>query len=320
LTEPPPADFEPPWAQVRDLVARAVDEDLPGGDPTGAAVGERWFEARLVAREAGTVCGLVCVQLVLDDVSRRLGSGAALAELACSDGDRVEAGTTLARVHGPARTVLAAERTLLNIVGHLSGVASATAAMVAAVAGTAAVVRDTRKTLPGLRALQKYAVRCGGGANHRMSLSDAVLVKDNHVAALGGTTAALAAARRTAAAASTPLGVEVEVDDLAELDEALAAGAELVLVDNMGLADIAEAVRRAELYGAKVEASGGVRLENVAAIAACGVHFVAVGALTHSAPALDVGLDSRPVDPKIRVLPVEELVRVRTGERGPGAL
>jgi nicotinate-nucleotide pyrophosphorylase (carboxylating) len=195
----------------------------------------------------------------------------------------------LGTLEGPADTLLAAERTVLNIVTHLSGVATATAAMVAAVAGTGAVVRDTRKTLPGLRAVEKYAVRCGGGSNHRMSLSDAVLVKDNHIAALGGVGPAVEAARRTTSGKG--LAIEVEVDDLGELDEALAAGADLVLVDNMSLADTAEAVRRADRRGAKVEASGGIRLATIGAVAACGVHYIAVGAVTHSAPALDIGLD-----------------------------
>jgi nicotinate-nucleotide pyrophosphorylase (carboxylating) len=243
----------------------------------------------VVARQAGTVAGLVASQLALDEVSRHLGTGPAQALLRTGDGDSAGAGAVLGVLEGPADTLLATERTLLNIVTHLSGVATATAAMVAAVAGTAAVVRDTRKTLPGLRAVEKYAVRCGGGSNHRMSLSDAVLVKDNHVAALGGIGPAVAAARRVAQ--ERGLAVEVEVDDLDELDQALAAGADLVLVDNMSLADTAEAVRRADRRGAQVEASGSVRLATIAAVAACGVHYIAVGAITHSAPALDVALD-----------------------------
>jgi nicotinate-nucleotide pyrophosphorylase (carboxylating) len=281
--------FAPPWEDLSLVVSRAVAEDVPGGDPTGQAVGPRPARANVVARQAGALCGLVATQLVLDEIAAHLGTGPARAVLDAHDGDRVEAGLVLGVLEGPADTLLAAERTVLNIVTHLSGVATATAAMVAAVAGTGTVVRDTRKTLPGLRALEKYGVRCGGGANHRMSLSDAVLVKDNHVAALGGVGPAVDAARR--AARSAGLAVEVEVDDLAELDEALAAGADLVLVDNMSLADTAEAVRRANHRGAKVEASGGIQLVNVRAVAECGVHYIAVGAITHSAPALDVGLD-----------------------------
>jgi nicotinate-nucleotide pyrophosphorylase (carboxylating) len=271
-------------------VARAVAEDLPDGDPTGAAVGGRPARASIVPRRAGVVSGLVTAQLVLDEVSRRLGTGEAKAQLDVADGAHVEAGTVLGRWDGPADTLLAGERTLLNIVTHLSGIATMTAAMVGEVAGTVAVVRDTRKTLPGLRAAEKYAVRCGGGQNHRMDLTSALLVKDNHIAALGGVKPAIEAVR--AAAAGRPgLTLEVEVDDLGQLDEALAAGADLVLVDNMSLADTEEAVRRAEKHGARVEASGRLHLGNVKAVAGTGVHYLAVGALTHSSPALDIGLD-----------------------------
>jgi nicotinate-nucleotide pyrophosphorylase (carboxylating) len=289
----------PPWEELREIVARAVAEDLPDGDPTGAAVGPRGASASIVARQPGIIAGLFAAQLVLDEVSNRLGTGRATAQLAVDDGERVGVGTALGELNGPARTLLAAERTVLNIVTHLSGIATMTAAFVEAVAGTAAVVRDTRKTLPGLRAAEKYAVRCGGGANHRMSLSDALLVKDNHIAALGGVKAAVEAARRQAQANAKvrgrrePLPLEVEVDTLEELDEALAAGAGLVLVDNMSLADTAEAVRRANELGAEIEASGGLTLANIRAVAECGVHYLAVGALTHSAPALDVALDWR---------------------------
>ncbi len=285
-------------AAWQEVVSRAVAEDMPGGDPTGAAVGSRPARASLVARDAGTVCGLAGAQEVLDQVASRLGTGRARAGLSCADGDRVLPGQVLAVLSGPADTLLAAERTLLNLVTHLSGVATATAALVAEVEGTGATVRDTRKTLPGLRALEKYAVRCGGGRNHRMSLSDAVLVKDNHVAALGGVRPAVAAARSLAATwPDGPLSVEVEVDDLAELDEALGAGADLVLVDNMPLAQVAEAVRRARAAGARVEASGGIRPGRAAEVAATGVDFIAVGAITHSAPALDIGLDWELVQP-----------------------
>jgi nicotinate-nucleotide pyrophosphorylase (carboxylating) len=277
------------------MVTGAVAEDLPRGDPTGAAVGPRPAEAALVARQAGTVAGLVAVQLVLDEVSGRLRTGPGHATLFVPDGARVGASDVLGVLAGPADTLLAAERTVLNVVSHLSGVATVTAAAVDAVAGTGAVIRDTRKTLPGLRAVEKYAVRCGGGANHRMSLSDALLVKDNHIAALGSVRDALEAARRRAgpAGAGPVLPLEVEVDDLAQLDEALAAGAELLLVDNLSLEDTVEAVGRANRYGAELEASGGLRLDNIRAVAASGVKYLAIGALTHSAPALDVGLDWR---------------------------
>jgi nicotinate-nucleotide pyrophosphorylase (carboxylating) len=272
------------------MVARAVAEDLPDGDPTGAAVGPRPGRAPIVARQPGTMSGLVIAQLVLDEVSKRLGTGTAKANIDVADGARVEAGEVLGTLVGPTDTLLGAERTLLNILTHLSGIASMTAAMVKEVAGTGAVVRDTRKTLPGLRAVEKYAVRCGGGQNHRMDLSSALLVKDNHIAALGGVRAAVEAAR-TEAAARPGLTLEVEVDDLKELDEALAAGAELVLVDNMSLEDTAEAVRRAVKHGAQVEASGRLRPGDLKAVAGTGAHYLAIGALTHSAPALDIGLD-----------------------------
>jgi nicotinate-nucleotide pyrophosphorylase (carboxylating) len=283
-------ELAPPWDELAQVVATAVAEDLPLGDPTGAAVGPVAAEASLVARQAGTIAGLVAVQIVLDEVSRRLGTGPAQATLFAHDGARVGASEALGTLAGPADTLLAAERTVLNVVTHMSGVATLTAAAVDAVAGTGAVIRDTRKTLPGLRAVEKYAVRCGGGSNHRMSLSDAILVKDNHIAALGGVRGALEAARRQSRRASADgasvLPVEV-VDDLAQLDEALEAGADLVLVDNLSLEDTVEAVRRARRYGADVEASGGLGLGTIRAVAACGVRYLAIGALTHSAPALD---------------------------------
>lgn len=283
------APLGPSAADLAAVVARAVAEDMPAGDPTGALVGGRPAHALLVSRQAGTVAGLVAAQLVLDEVSRVLATGAGVARLKVSDGQRAKAGDPLGELEGPADTLLGAERTILNIATHLSGIATMTGAAVDAVAGTGAVVRDTRKTHAGLRALEKYAVRCGGGSNHRMSLSDAVLVKDNHIAALGGVVAAVRAARAQAAARGLP--VEVEVDTLEELDQALAAGADLVLLDNMSLPDMAQSVRRAEACGAKVEASGGLTLSTIRAVAATGVHFLAIGALTHSAPALDIGLD-----------------------------
>jgi len=284
------SSLEPPWPALQDIAARAVAEDLPGGDPTGAAVGPRPARASLVAREPGTVAGLVAVPLVLDEVGRQLGTGPAATELFAADGQQVAPGMVLGELKGPASTLLAAERTVLNILTHLSGIATLTAAMVEEVAGTGAVIRDTRKTLPGLRAAEKYAVRCGGGRNHRMSLSDAILVKDNHIAALGGVAEAVEAARRELRV-RPDLPLEVEVDNLDQLDEALAAGADLVLVDNMSLADTAEAVRRAARHGAEIEASGGLHLGNLKPVASCGAHYLAVGALTHSSRALDIGLD-----------------------------
>jgi nicotinate-nucleotide pyrophosphorylase (carboxylating) len=193
---------------------------------------------------------------------------------------------------GRTRDLLLAERTALNLVGHLSGIATATAAWVSAVAGTNARIRDTRKTTPGLRALEKYAVRCGGGVNHRMSLSDAALVKDNHVLAAGGVAAAFAAVRRE----FPGLPVEVEVDTLGQLDEVVEAGADLVLLDNFSIADLSEAVRRTA-GRARLEASGGLTLDRARAVAETGVDFLAIGALTHSAPVLDIGADLRETSP-----------------------
>jgi nicotinate-nucleotide pyrophosphorylase (carboxylating) len=203
-----------------------------------------------------------------------------------TDGDKVNAGDTLMTVSGPLQAILTAERTALNILTHLSGIASLTRLWADAVALGGARVRDTRKTLPGLRALEKYAVRCGGGVNHRMSLGDAALIKDNHVAAAG----CVAAAYRAVTAFAPEIVVEVECDSLEQVAEAVAAGADLILLDNFGLDDLRRAV---ELVGdlALLEASGGLRLETAAEVAATGVNYLAVGALTHSAPALDIGLD-----------------------------
>ena len=205
-----------------------------------------------------------------------------------ADGDRIDAGTEVLRIRAPLRELLGAERTLLNFLTHLSGIATATRAWADALAGTGCAVRDTRKTTPGLRQLEKYAVRCGGGVNHRMGLGDAALIKDNHVAAAGGIAAAIAAVR----AAAPGLPLEVECDTLAQVREALDAGARLILLDNMDLADLRSAAAMARRYPlARLEASGGLRLEAARAVAQTGVDFVAVGALTHSSPALDLGLD-----------------------------
>ena len=270
----------------RPLVRAALDEDLgTGGDPTSAGLaGEA--AARLVARAGGVVAGLAGVEVVLAEAADRLGLEPASFEAAAVDGDRVAAGASLGRLAGPARVLLAAERTVLNLVGHLSGVATLTAAYVARVEGTGTVVRDTRKTTPGLRLLEKYAVRRGGGRNHRLGLYDALLVKDKHIRAAGG----LAAAVRAARAAAPGLPLEVEAETLDEVAEALEAGCDLVLLDNMDAANMARAVVMAS-GRAQTEASGGITLATVRAVAETGVDYVAVGALTHSAPALDVALD-----------------------------
>ncbi|GAB3466209.1 carboxylating nicotinate-nucleotide diphosphorylase [Actinophytocola sediminis] len=271
------------------MVATALAEDLRyGPDATSAATvpADAVAVAELTPRAAGTVAGipaaLAVFESVLDEVTvldRQ------------QDGARVRRGEPVLVVRGRTRGLLTAERTALNLVCHLSGVATATAAWVDAIAGTGAVVRDSRKTLPGLRLLEKYAVRCGGGVNHRLGLGDAVLIKDNHVLAAGSVTAALAAARATA----PTLPCEVEVDTLDQLDEAVAEGAELVLLDNFTVERCAEAVRRVADRGAatRLEASGGLTLADARRYAETGVDYLAVGALTHSAPALDLGMDLR---------------------------
>jgi nicotinate-nucleotide pyrophosphorylase (carboxylating) len=204
-----------------------------------------------------------------------------------TDGTRVAAGDTVLQVRGPVRALLTAERSALNLLCHLSGVATLTRRWADAVGGTGAHVRDTRKTTPGLRMLEKYAVRCGGGVNHRMSLSDAALVKDNHVVAAGGVAAAFAAVRER----FPDVEVEVECDTLAQVREVVAAGADLVLLDNMSLDETRAAVEACRAHGVMTEASGGLRLEDARAVAETGVDFLAVGALTHSAPVLDLGVD-----------------------------
>lgn len=274
-------------SDIERLVATALAEDLDErGDITTAATVPASTVARaaMVARADGVIAGLAAAHATFEAVDPRL-----IVELRAADGDRVRPGEVVLCVRGPARSVLMAERTALNLVTHASGIATLTARCVAQVAGTGVVIRDTRKTLPGLRALAKAAVVAGGGTNHRLSLSDGLLVKDNHVAAAGGVTRAT----RAALAAGAGVEVQVEVDSLAELEEALAAGARSVLLDNFDLDATRAAVVRCRACAEPVfvEASGGVRSDAIAAIAATGVDAVAVGALTHSAPALDLGLD-----------------------------
>jgi nicotinate-nucleotide pyrophosphorylase (carboxylating) len=274
-----------PVAVLR-VIRTALAEDLADGPdvtttatiPPGAVA-----TAEVVARRPGVVAGLfvadAAFELVGDITSRHH----------ITDGEQVRAGDVLMTLRGPLRAILTAERTALNLLGHMSGIATLTAQWVEAVAGTKARIRDTRKTLPGLRALEKYAVRCGGGVNHRMSLSDAALIKDNHVAGAGSVTAAFDAVGKLA----PDLPVEVECDTLEQVNEAVAAGADLILLDNFSVADMAKAVK--QTHGlAKLEASGGLRLEDAATVAATGVDYLAVGALTHSAPVLDIGLDMDP--------------------------
>jgi nicotinate-nucleotide pyrophosphorylase (carboxylating) len=271
---------------VEALARAALDEDLAGGvDVTSVATvpEELVGTASFGARGSGVVAGIPVAMVVLDVVGE-------VEHLARStDGTRVAVGTSVLEVRGPVRTLLTAERSALNLLCHLSGVATLTRQWVDAVAGTGAHIRDTRKTTPGLRLLEKYAVRCGGGVNHRMSLSDAALVKDNHVVAAGGVAAAFDAVRK----AFPDLEVEVECDTVAQVREVVAAGADLVLLDNMSPDDMRKAVALCQAAGVMTEASGGLRLDSAREVAGTGVDFLSVGALTHSAPVLDLGVDLR---------------------------
>ncbi|CAI9400261.1 carboxylating nicotinate-nucleotide diphosphorylase [Nocardioides sp. T2.26MG-1] len=272
---------------VRAQIAEALAEDLPAGDVTSIATiaPDALGTGVFAAREAGVVAGLGVAALVFHEV---MGDTVAVTDRV-PDGTRVAPGDVVMRVSGPTRGLLTAERIALNYASHLSGVATATAHWVDALAGTRARVLDTRKTLPTFRALQKYAVRCGGGVNHRFSLSDRAMVKDNHVVAAGGVVPAYDAVR----AAYPDLRVEVEVTDLDQLRDLLAAGCTEILLDNMDTATMAEAVRITE-GRATLEASGGLTLERAREVAETGVDFISVGALTHSVKVFDLGLDLLP--------------------------
>lgn len=273
---------------VAEAVRVALAEDLGrAGDITSAATvpAEATANAVIAARAPGTIAGLALAEAAFAALDPAVRFTAV-----ARDGDAVWAGATLATLTGPARAILAAERTALNFLGHLSGIATMTRAMADAVAHTRARITCTRKTTPGLRALEKYAVRCGGGTNHRYGLDDAILIKDNHVAIAGGVGEAV---RRARAAAGHLVRIEAEVDTLAQLREALEAGADILLLDNMAPATLREAVAIAA-GKAVLEASGGIALETVTAVAETGVDFISSGAITHSAPVLDLGLDFRP--------------------------
>ncbi|WP_231482548.1 carboxylating nicotinate-nucleotide diphosphorylase [Nocardioides sp. URHA0020] len=269
---------------VYDQVVAALAEDLPGDDVTSVATiaADARGSGVFAAREPGVVAGLGVAALVFHYV---MGDTVTVSDRV-PDGTHVEAGTVVMRVSGPTRGLLTAERTALNYASHLSGVATATSHWVAALAGTRARVLDTRKTLPTYRALQKYAVRCGGGVNHRFSLSDRAMVKDNHVVAAGGVVPAYRAVRT----AYPDLRVEVEVTDLDQLRELLAVGCTEILLDNMDAATMAEAVSITD-GRATLEASGGLTLERAREVARTGVDFISVGALTHSVKVFDLGLD-----------------------------
>jgi nicotinate-nucleotide pyrophosphorylase (carboxylating) len=269
----------------RDLVKRALAEDLDGGeDITSVATvsGTERVIAEFVARRDGVIAGLDMARAVLEEV------GLTDISIFVKDGDRVSAGKVLMSVRGDTRAILLAERTALNFLGHLSGIATLTSVWVSAVAGTSCKIRDTRKTTPGMRLLEKYAVRMGGGTNHRMSLSDAALIKDNHIAAAGGVQEAFLRVRTQFPKAE----IEIEVDNLDQLAEVLPLKPDLILLDNMNPALCRKAVEMVA-GKCKLEASGGITLESAKEFAATGVDYLAIGALTHSAPVLDIGLDLR---------------------------
>lgn len=296
------------------LIATGLDEDFAyGPDYTSLATvpGEARCTAEFTAREAGTIAGLGLIEQVLDATAQRLShwgvvTGPTLADvptitLHSTDGDRVTPGHVIATVQAPTLLVLAAERTMLNMVSHVSAIATQTRRWVDAIAAAAedtgtpgsvkqAQVRDTRKTLPGLRALQKYAVRAGGGANHRMGLGDAAMIKDNHVLAVGGS---VATALRRVREHAPDIPCEVEVDTLDQLEEVLPLHPDMVLLDNFALADVHTAVHRRQALSptTALEASGGLQLENAGEYGTSGVDYIAVGALTHSVRVLDIGLD-----------------------------
>jgi nicotinate-nucleotide pyrophosphorylase (carboxylating) len=274
---------------ARDIIRRGLREDLRYGPdvttvatvPVGAVA-----KASMVPREPGVIAGVDVALLVLDEV---IGGGSYHVLDRVEDGARLQAGEPLLTVQAETRGLLTAERTMLNLICHLSGIATVTAAWVDAVRGTKAKIRDTRKTLPGLRALQKYAVRVGGGVNHRLGLGDAALIKDNHVAAAGSVVDALRAVRD----AAPDLPCEVEVDSLEQLDAVLAEEPELILLDNFPVWQTQTAVQRRDSRAPAVllESSGGLSLQTAATYAATGVDYLAVGALTHSVRVLDIGLD-----------------------------
>ena len=269
---------------VREAVQRALAEDIGRGDITTDALIDGGVPAsgRLMAREAGIVAGLDLAEAAFRGVDPTI-----IFERVVADGQRVVAGDMIARIAGTARALLSAERVALNFMTHMSGIASLTGRYVDAVAGSGARIVDTRKTLPGLRVFEKYAVRMGGGANHRFALDDAAMIKDNHIIAAGGIGPAI---RQVRAAIGHMVKICCEVDHIDQIEEALAAGVDVLLLDNMGPRTLAEAVRL--IAGrATAEASGKVSLDTVAAIAASGVDVISVGKLTHSAPALDIALD-----------------------------
>lgn len=270
--------------QLENLISHAFAEDMPEGDDktTIATIdANQTSKAYMRARKDGVVAGTCVAALVFE----RLGIKSISYEKEC--GQEVKAGETILVIEGKARDILRSERIALNFISHLSGIATLTRKWVDAIDGTGAKIRDTRKTTPGMRPLEKFAVRMGGGINHRMNLSDGAIIKDNHIAASGSITDAVAKVRKE----FPGMELEVEVDNLEQLKEALRAKAEIVLLDNMNLELTKQAVEIANGTGTKLESSGGLTIENALAYASTGVNYLAVGALTHSAPILDIGLD-----------------------------
>lgn len=267
---------------VKLLIKTALAEDIGSGDITTNALVAKNKKAKAVIRvkEKGTIAGLEIAREVLRQVDREIKFSPK-----CCDGQAVNKGTIVAELAGPARGILTGERVALNFLQHLSGVATLTSSFAARVKGQGAGILDTRKTIPGMRALEKYAVKCGGGVNHRMGLYDAILIKDNHLKIAGGAKKAIEGIR------GQGKEIEVETKNLTEVKEAIKAGADRILLDNMNLKNLRLAVKRSKAAGIKTEASGGINLQNIAAIAKTGVHYISVGALTHSAPALDMSLE-----------------------------
>ena len=274
----------PTKLKILEVICRALAEDVGSGDHTSNWIlpHDLALDGDILVKQQGVIAGLEVAALVFATVD-----AAIRFEPLTSDGQRVSRGTIVARLHGPARSILTAERTALNFLQRMSGIATDTRRFVDAVAGTHAVILDTRKTCPGLRLLDKWAVRMGGAQNHRTGLYDMILIKDNHIAAAGGITAAVARAREQNLAG---FAIEVEVKTLAELDEALALQVDRIMLDNMSLENIREAVGRTQ-GRIKLEVSGGVDITNVVKIAATGVDYISVGALTHSPQALDISLE-----------------------------
>ena len=272
--------------EISDIVTRALEEDLKDvGDITSDSVVPEGARSRghLVAREDGVIAGLEVAEHVFNRVDPEID----VVRTGVSDGDRVSAGTVVLEISGPARSILTAERTALNLLARMSGVATATARLVAEVEGTGTRITDTRKTMPGLRVLDKYAVTAGGGVNHRMGLYDAVMIKDNHIAAAGDIARAVARARESV---GPEVQVIVEVEDLDQLEVALGTDADRVLLDNMDVETLRRAVAMVDGV-METEASGGITLDNVRSVAETGVDVISVGAITHSVPQMDLALD-----------------------------